>query len=170
MALFVLQPQQDHVLRAVQATRVQHMHMQPPPATALQNWPTEAEKSPSNALSLQEKFELAACELSPDYCLCILILKCSLLYQSSGMKLNLSHQCTQQPSCSLLSPSKLTCTCVSRHCTEMVAGLHSLGFTGEGICSFDAVRQWGVYRERKVENREAQENKKRLHICIVSDL
>lgn len=115
------------------------MHMQPPPATALQNRPTEAGKSPSNALSLQEKFDLVACELSPDHCLCILISECSLLYQSSGMKLNLSQQHTLQPSHSLLSPSQLTCTCfwTLKTCTEMVAGLRSLGFTGEGICSFN---------------------------------
>ena len=47
-------PRHKHFLQAVQTTRAQHSHTQPPPATALQNQMLVAGKLPSDALSLQE--------------------------------------------------------------------------------------------------------------------
>lgn len=62
-----------HFLQAVQTTRAQHSHTQPPPSTALQNQILVAGKLPSNALSLSpgKWFKLAACELDKAQCLCV---------------------------------------------------------------------------------------------------
>lgn len=101
---FTLSPRRGHVLQAVQTTRAQHSPMQPPPATALQNQIPAAEKLPSDALFSPGKwFKLAAYGLDPAQCLCVTEPERSLLYQGTGMKLNLSRLCSLQPNHSLLA-------------------------------------------------------------------